>query len=129
MKKNTKQKKQNISFVEGTLPTNKRETFDWEKKSPRIVEPWHLTTVALLINVMILLMYFFVMSFVEWQVTIGMLFVILNIILIVLSYVMLYKKQWSLPITRFTKMINVVAICITSIVLVITLILVSFKNT
>ncbi|MGL4799659.1 MAG: hypothetical protein ACRCWY_09755 [Cellulosilyticaceae bacterium] len=123
--KNTKAKKQHATFdlAEGTLPSLKKEAYDWEKKIPLRLEPWHLTTFALLLDVCILVMYFFINVGVSYQVPIGYCTLILNFSFCVLSYILLKKKHWPINVSRFTKMINVVALCITVIVLAITLLI------
>lgn len=121
MMKNNAQKKENATFdlAEGVLPSLKPEKYEWEKKFG--FEPWHLTTLALIIDVAILLMYLFINAWINFQLPIGYCALFFNFSCCIISYILLKKKRWALNTIRFTKMINIVTVCISIIVLAITL--------
>ena len=113
-----------LSLEKGSLPKKeKKEVYEWEQKSEYKLEPWHLSTLTLLGDVLILLMYMFLNIGVSYQLPIGVVFVLIGFILIGGSYYLLHSKKWSLPIIRYTKLINIVTLCIHVILTGLTLIL------
>lgn len=108
-----KMDKSSFELTKGTLPSLKKETYDWEKKDGFHFEPWHLTTVSLILHSLILLMYFFVNAFIDYQLMLGYIGIGISILCIVISMFMLKRKTWPIGTTKFTKLINHVAIGVT----------------
>lgn len=123
MKKVTKRSEDTFSLVQGELPVHTKEQYDWETKQKFGFEPWHLATLVLIIDVCILCMYFFVNTFVQFQLPIGYGSLAFNFICLITSFILVKKKQWSLGTLRFSKLINTVALCITIVVLIMTIII------
>ena len=111
MKKNSSQTKE-VSFelVQGKLASTKKEKYDWAKEKQYGLEPWHLTTVALILDVCVLLMYLFVNILVAYQIPIGFCVIVVNTLLILASFYLLKKKGYSQGTRRFSKTINMMGI-------------------
>ncbi|MGL4346103.1 MAG: hypothetical protein ACRCTE_12975 [Cellulosilyticaceae bacterium] len=106
---------EDIELVKGTIPKKTKETYDWEAKPPRQFEPWHPTTLALILDVLVLVVYTFVNFTRNQLLTIGYSCHFLAIACIVLSYVMLKKQshKWTQATAKFSGLLNVTAIFIT----------------
>lgn len=111
-----------VSLVKGQLPPKeKKEVYDWEQKATRTLEPWHLSSIALIGDVLILIMYMFIDVGISYQLPIGLTGLIVGLLLIGISMYLTYKKKWSIGVLRYSKMINGVALCITLVLLGLTL--------
>lgn len=115
-----------IELVKGNMPKKgDKTTYDWEPARKKQLEPWHLTSISLLLDVLVLVVYSFV-NFTRTQLLLlGYTSHLVAIGLIVLSYGMLKhpKKKWSQPVIKFSSMINMTAIFITAVVTLLTLLL------
>lgn len=102
-----------LSLEKGSLPKKeKKEVYEWEQKSEYKLEPWHLSTLTLLGDVLILLMYMFLNIGVAYQLPIGVIFIVVGFLFIIGSYYFLHTKKWPIPIVRYTNLINIVTLCI-----------------
>lgn len=102
-----------LSLEKGNLPKkDKKEVYDWEQQSKHTLEPWHLSTLTLLGDVLVLLMYMFLNIGVAYQLPIGVVFILLGFIFIIGSYYLLHTKNWPIHVVRYTKLINIVSLCI-----------------
>lgn len=117
--------KKNVSFdmVKGELPKMQKAQYEWEEKKKHGLEPWHFSSVALIIDVLILAMYLFVDGFVQLQIPLGYTGLILSVLSIIASYLLLKQRTWSIGVTRYTGLINIVAILITFVVLGLTILI------
>lgn len=103
----------------------KGEQIDATKCEPFKLEPWHLSTVATILDVIILVIYMYAPLTRIPLLIIGYGGIILAITSIVLSYKSLYypKAPLSMQVKRFTGMINIVACFVTFAVALLTLML------
>lgn len=117
------QKNQEFELVKGKLPSTRKETFEWEKKAKHGFEPWHLSCIALILDVLILCMYIFVDAFAYMQLTIGYVGFAINGLLLGTAYYLIKSKKWDISIIKFTGLINMTALCITTFLFLLTLLL------
>lgn len=109
-------KSNEIELVKGTLEKEKKIIYDWETAPKRGLEPWHLTTIALVLDVFVLAVYTFVNMTRNQLLTLGYTSHFLAITAIIVSYMMLKRSsaKWTQPVAKFSGMLNMTALFITA---------------
>lgn len=117
--------KKHVSFdmVKGELPKEKKIHYEWEQTQKHGFEPWYLSFIALILDILILVMYLFVDEWVALQIPIGYTGLLLSVISIIVSYILLKKKTWSIGVARYTRLLNGTAIGITAVLIGLTFLL------
>ncbi|MEG0951716.1 MAG: hypothetical protein RSE96_07290, partial [Niameybacter sp.] len=78
-----KKQKETVTLVKGTLTTKeKKKMYDWEQTPSRALEPWHLSSIALIADLLILFMYMFLDVGIAYQIPIGIVTLTIGLILI-----------------------------------------------
>lgn len=113
-----------IEIVKGDLPRKRDQTvYEWENTPKKQIEPWHLTSIALLLDVLVLAFYMFVDCTRTQLLILGYTSHFISILLIGISYLMLKntQKKWTQPVIKFSSMINLTACFITAAITLLTI--------
>lgn len=119
----TKQDKTSFELTKGHLPSSKKVFYSWETKHSFQWEPWHLTTLALVLDLFIMLMYLYMHLEHTLQLKISYGVLIFNSCILVGSIWWLKSKPWGIGVRRFGALLNTVTCCITLVLVLFTFLL------